>query len=112
GDHDVEREVQIAHHPADEHGLLKVLPAEHRDIGLDQMEELRYHREDPREVSRTNRAFEPERHWTRIHPDQRLPGIHRRAVGREETIDAPLSREGAVAIEVTRVAGEIFLGTE
>src|SRR5256885_14342354 len=48
----------------------------------------------------------------RVHPHQRLRGIHRRRVRYKETIHAALGGESAIALQVARVLRQILRGAE
>ena len=58
---DLDAEVEIAHHAADDGELLEVLLAEHGDVRLDGVEQLGDHRGDAAEVARPRAPAEPAR---------------------------------------------------
>ena len=53
--------MEVAHQLADDGELLRVLLAEHREVGLHEVEELRHHRGDAAEVPRAQLALEAAR---------------------------------------------------
>src|SRR5205823_7155357 len=86
-DIDLEREVQVVDHAADEHRLLEILAAEHGDVGLHQVEQLGHHGQHTGEVAGARRALEPVGHRTGVEAHQRIGGIHRVGVGQEQALD-------------------------
>src|SRR5256886_8467131 len=94
------------------HRLLEVLPPEHREVGLHEVKQLRDHREDAGELPRAGCALERVGHGPRVHPHQRLRGVHRRRVRYKETIYAALGGESAIALQVAGVLRQILRGAE
>src|SRR2546426_4772358 len=76
------------------------------------VKQLRDHREDAGEMPRAGCALERVGHGPRVHPHQRLRGVHRRRVRYKETIYAALGGESAIALQVAGVVRQILRGAE
>src|SRR5207302_8959072 len=108
GDIDLEREVQVVDHAADEHRLLEVLAAEHGDVGLHQVKQLGHHGQHAGEVAGTGRALEAVGHRTGVEAYPRIGGVHRIGVGEKQALDAALGGELLVPLDVARIGREVF----
>ena len=109
---DLDRQVEVPDHPADQRHLLDVLLPEHRDIRLHQVEELGHHRQHAGEVPRPHGAFPPFRGRARHHAGLGAGGVHHLHPGNEERGHAPAGGEGPVPVQVPRVPGKVLAGAE
>ena len=78
------------------------------------MKQLGHDGEHAAEMARTGRALECVRDRAGDHTDDRLTGggIHRHGVRHEQAVDSARFGEPPVTRQVTRIAGEVFAGTE
>ena len=109
---DVDLEVQVADHAADERQLLVILLAEDCDVRVDDHEELQDDGRDAAKVTGTMRAAERLREP--LHRDRRLRPVRVDVVriGREEHVDTRGGEERAVMFQVARIAREVVGAVE
>ena len=108
-DLDRDRDVEVAHEPADDRDLLGVLLAEERDVGPDHVEELGHDGRDAVEVlGAAVRALERLGDAGDARPSWRSPAGRPRRRGGANSRSAPaLGGERGVARLVARVGGEV-----
>ena len=104
-DADLERDVEVADEPADHRDLLRVLLAEVRALGPDDVEELEADGRDAAEVPGPRFALRAG--LLRLDPGREAVGIELGCVRREDDVDAVLLRDREVARLVARVRGEV-----
>src|SRR3954454_15211086 len=107
-DADLEREVEVAHHPAEHRDLLRVLLAEVGAVRLDDIEQLRDDRADAREVARPPvRALEDLAEALDDYLRARAVAVDLVQPGREEHVGALLLGDPRVAALVARIGLEV-----
>ncbi len=109
---DLDGERQVGGHPGDHRQLLGVLLAEIGGRRLEPGKQLRHHGGDALEVAGTVRSLHGLRQGVDRHPGGIARRIHRVVVRGEDDIGAGLLCQGQVAIEVSRVSGQIGGFTE
>jgi len=111
---DLDRQTQIGSEPADDRELLIVLLAEHRDVGLNDVEQLRHDRGDAFEVPGTELAAQNLRKPRHLHARRVLVArrVDLRDVGHEHEIAARGLEHALVLARRTRVMREVLVRSE
>src|SRR5205814_5018655 len=73
---DLDRKIQVAHHPADNGELLKIFFTEDGGIRLQDMKQFRDHRTNATEMPGPRLAFERVREGALLHRDRKIDSIH------------------------------------
>ena len=105
--HELELELEVGDHPAQDVDLLRVLLAVEREVGPDDVEQLEADRRDAAEVARAVLAFEDRAELGHVDP-RLVPGrVHLGGGRREDDVDAGRARDLEVARLVARVAVQV-----
>jgi hypothetical protein len=110
--HNLDRKVQVAHHPPDQRELLRVLAPEHRDVRPGQVQQLRDDGEDAVEVAGPRTAFQHVAERPGAHRHERafrVDDVRRR---REDQVHALRLAGGQVGVERAGVAVEVLVRAE
>ncbi len=91
---DLDAEVEVAHHPADDRQLLEVLPAERGDIGSGRSEQLGHDGHDATEVPGTHRPLQPLGEIAGLDVGLEAGRVHRRRRRRVDRVDAGITARG------------------
>ena len=111
--HDVHRQVDVAHHGADEGELLVVFLAEVRRVGAGQVQQLEDDGQYPVEEARTAGPLQRLAERPGVDPDRGLPGrVHLRACRGEHQVDTFGAGGGEVGLERARVPVEVLVRPE
>ena len=102
---DLDRHVEVADELLDDSDLLRILPAEPRDLRADEVEELEADGGDAAEVVGAVRALEPFRRATGLDPRRESAGIHLGGGRGEHDVNSMLCSERLIAVEVPRIRG-------
>ena len=107
-DLDPDRDVEVAHQALDHRRLLRVLLAEVRDVGADDVEQLGDHGRDAVEMAAAAvGALERLGHAADRHGGREARRVDLLGCGREQVVDPELGGELGVALGVTRVRGQV-----
>src|SRR3954447_5521763 len=105
----LDREVEVAHHPADQRELLGILLPEERDVGPGQVQQLADDRQDAVEVAWAVFALEPVAQRSRGDPHLGLTIRVDDVRGRgEDNVDLLARAEREVGVEGARIAVEVL----
>jgi hypothetical protein len=110
--HDLDAQVEIGRHAADDGELLVVLLAEHGEVGPDRREQLGHHGGDPVEVSRSRRALHPLGESAHVHRRRESVGVHHRRGRCVDGVDPGIVARLEVVVDRSRVVLEVGVLTE
>src|SRR5438105_2195579 len=109
---DLDRKIQVAHHPPNDGELLKILLTENRGIWRKQMEQLRHDRADAAEMSRARPAAERVRERSLLDRDGKISGIQFLGARSKQDIDASLPAKLIIIRFRPRIFFVIAAGSE
>ena len=109
---DLNREIQVAHHAADDGHLRRIFLSEEGDVGLDDVKQLGHDRGHAAEVAGTRASVELVAQSLDRYPRGLALRIHLVDGRREQNIDALFFQQRAVAFEGARILRQIFRRAE
>ena len=112
GGDNLDREIEVGRHPADQRLLLVVLRAEHGDVGLNEVEQFQHDRGDAAKVSRADRSFHRGRNAFDRDVGRKARGVEGILLGGEDEVDAGLTRGIEILFERPGVLRKVFVGGE
>jgi drug/metabolite transporter (DMT)-like permease len=112
GGDDLDRHVELLHHAADDLELLTVLLAEHRDVGLHEVEQLEDDRAHAVEESGPRRALELLAKRRRLDAVDLRRRVHLLFLRIEEHVDPFALEARAISLQRPRIAVEVLVGAE
>src|SRR6266550_5665911 len=110
--HDLDVEIQIAHHTSNDDCLGRIFLPKESDLRLRDVEQLRHHGRDPAKVPWSRAAAQLV--TQSLHRDKRYAalGIHFFAGRGEQYMHSFLLEKGPVAIQVAGILGKILTGSK
>src|SRR5260370_31276004 len=109
---DVDAEIEVGYHPADQGKLLRVLLAEHGDVRPGQPEQLDHDGEDAAAETRPELTLEALTRGARIDRHHRRGGVHLARAGCEDHRNTLVTADGDVLVERAGIAVQILARAE
>jgi len=109
---DLDGEIEVGDHAADDGELLGVFAAEVGDVGLDDVEKFADDGADPAKEAGAGSTAEMIAEFVGVDPGEVLLRVHFDGVGCENQIDAEFFAGGGIGIEGAGVAVAVFVGSE
>ena len=110
--HQLQIEVQIAHHAPQHRDLGRIFLSEESLVGLDDVEQFRHDRRHAAKMPRARRAVQTIRDSLDLNHGACASRIHLRRIRREKNIDTFRFEQRGIRFECARILREILPGSE